>query len=113
MLAEGSNRDFSVIRLRRGGIGVCAAWEVREKVCTNCNHRRWGLVGAVRRGLTPKGERRNDSVLGRDNGAMRKALHAVLNKTAPKRSWLVEQGLQSVDELGRKLGVWVLSQPWG
>ena len=25
---------------------------------------------------------------------------------------LVEQGLQNVDELGRKLGVWVLSQPW-
>ena len=72
-------------------------------------------LGASRSGAVRTDARnrwRNDLVLGHGNGGERKALHAGFGEPAPKRSWLVEQGLQNVDELGRKLGVWVLSQPW-
>ena len=81
VMAPGSTRNFSVISLRRGGNSVCAARGVREKVRTN--HGRWGLAGAVRRGLTSESE--YNSVLGRDGGAVLKALHADLNEPAPKK----------------------------
>ena len=72
-------------------------------------------LGASRSGAVRTDARnrwRNDLVLGHGYGGERKALHAGFGEPAPKRSWLVEQGLQNVDELGGKLGVWVLSQPW-
>ena len=81
VLEEGATSNFSVISLRRGGNSVAAARGVRDKVRNN--HGRWGLAGAVARGQTSEHE--YNSVLGRDDGAVLKALHADLNSQPQKK----------------------------
>ena len=81
VMQDGESRQFSVISLRRGGCSVSASRGVREKVRTA--HGRWGLAAKVKRGLTSEGE--YNSVLGRDNGAVLKALHADVNDKKVKR----------------------------
>lgn len=60
-----------MISFRRGGNSVAAAMGVRAKVREM--HGRWGLAGAVERGLTSEAE--YNSVLARDGGAVMRALN--------------------------------------